>query len=47
MYAAEVPLGLHVNHGQLEWGLSQKLLPVCGLPCLGSMEEDVLSLTYI
>ena len=28
---ADVQLGFHVDSKQLEWGLSPKLLPVCGL----------------
>ena len=31
MYKADVQLGLRVDPEQLEWGLSQKLLPVCGI----------------
>jgi hypothetical protein len=27
----DMQLGLHVGSQQLEWGLSQKLLPVCGI----------------
>ena len=30
-YVADAQLGLHVGPEQLEWGLSQKLLPVCGI----------------
>ena len=31
IYVADVQLELHVGPEQLEWGLSQKLLPVCGI----------------
>jgi len=30
-YVADVQLGLHKGSEQLEWKLSQKLLPVCGI----------------
>jgi hypothetical protein len=49
-YVADVLLGLHVGPKQLEQGLSQKLLPVCGicllvwLPCFVSVGKDAPSL---
>ena len=30
-YVADMQLGLHVDLEQMEWGLSLKLLPVCGI----------------
>ena len=34
-YVADVQLGLYVGPEQLEWGLSEKLLPVCGIHSSG------------
>jgi hypothetical protein len=53
IYISDVQLGLHVGPEQLEWGLSQKLLLVCGYvllteqPCLASVGEEAPSLTEI
>jgi hypothetical protein len=50
-YVADVQLGLHVGPEQLEQGLSQKLLPVCGIcssswaPLSGLSGEDAPRLT--
>jgi len=30
-YVLDVQFGFHVGPEQLEWGLSQKLLPICGI----------------
>lgn len=46
MYVADVYLGLCMVAAQLEQGISQNLVPVCGicscswLPCLASLAEE-------